>query len=93
MGYAKDAAQVIDFELTGKKRFSSLFEKFPYSNEPPEEIPATESIAPRHLSIRERKGNFSEVNRGYLGEQAKLEASRCLRCDIRYEEHKEAANG
>ncbi|MDC7245753.1 MAG: FAD-dependent oxidoreductase [Sphaerochaetaceae bacterium] len=93
MGYAKDAAQVIDFELTGKKRFSSLFEKFSYSNEPPEEIPATESIAPRHLSIRERKGNFSEVNRGYLGEQAKLEASRCLRCDIRYEEHKEAANG
>lgn len=93
MGYAKDASQVIDFDLTGKRRFSSLFASFSYSNEPPLETPAGRSIAPRHLKITERKGNFAEVNRGYLGEQARLEASRCLRCDIRYTETKEVAHG
>ena len=93
MGYAKDAAQVIDYEITGKRRFSSLFETFNYSNEPPEEIPAGNSIAPRHLKVGERKGNFAEVNRGYLGEMARLEASRCLRCDIRYAQSKEVTNG
>ncbi|NCB02375.1 MAG: proton-conducting membrane transporter, partial [Spirochaetia bacterium] len=93
MGYAKDAAQVIDFELTGKKRFSALFEKFSYSNEAPEEIPAGKSVAPRHLKVSERRGNFAEINRGYLGEQARLEASRCLRCDIRTIESKGAIHG
>jgi NADH-quinone oxidoreductase subunit F len=93
MGYAKDSAQVIDFELTGKRRFPTLFEKFSYSNEPPEEIPAGNSVAPRHLRVIDRKGNFAEVNRGYLGEQARLEASRCLRCDIRFSESKEVSNG
>ena len=92
MGYAKDAAGVIDYDLTGKRRFSSLFETFSYSNEPPEEVQACKSIAPRHLKVLERKGNFSEVNRGYLGEQARLEASRCLRCDIRYTEFKGVSN-
>jgi NADH-quinone oxidoreductase subunit F len=93
MGLAKDAAQVIDFNLTGKKRFASLFKSFSYSNEISEAIPAGQSIAPRYLKIAERRGNFAEVNRGYLGEQARLEASRCLRCDIRNTESKEAANG
>ncbi|WP_320127872.1 FAD-dependent oxidoreductase [uncultured Sphaerochaeta sp.] len=93
MGYAKDAAQVIDQELTGKKRFASLFETFTYSNEPPVEVPAGKGIPPRHLKVAERQGNFAEVNRGYMGEQARQEASRCLRCDICYAESKEVSNG
>ncbi len=93
MGLAKDAAQVIDFNLTGKKRFASLFKRFSYSNEIPDPLSAGQSVAPRHLKINERRGNFAEINQGYLGEQARLEASRCLRCDIRNSESKEAANG
>ncbi len=93
MGYAKDAASVIDYDLTGKKRFDTLFEEFSYANEVPTEIEAIKPVAPRHLKISERRGNFSEVNRGYLGEQARQEASRCLRCDIRNFESKEVAHG
>jgi NADH-quinone oxidoreductase subunit F len=92
MGYAKDAASVIDYDLTGKKRFDTLFEAFSYTNEVPAEIEAIKPVAPRHLKISERKGNFAEVNRGYLGEQARQEASRCLRCDIRNIESKEVAH-
>ena len=93
MGYAKDAAQVIDFNLTGKRRFSLLFARFNYNNEIPTEVEKVKPISPRHLKVSERNGNFSEVNRGYLGEQARQEASRCLRCDIRNIEGKEVANG
>ncbi len=93
MGYAKDAASVIDYDLTGKSRFATLFEEFSYSNEVPTDIEAIHPVAPRHLKISERRGNFSEVNRGYLGEQARQEASRCLRCDIRNTESKEVAHG
>jgi len=93
MGYAKDAASVIDYDLTGKQRFTTLFEEFSYGNEVPTETEAIKPIAPRHLKLSERKGNFSEVNRGYLGEQARQEASRCLRCDIRNTESKEVSHG
>ena len=93
MGYAKDAASVIDYDLTGKRRFATLFAEFSYSNEIPTEREAFHPIAPRHLKISERRGNFSEVNRGYLGEQARLEASRCLRCDIRNTGSKEVTHG
>ena len=93
MGYAKDAASVIDYDLTGTRRFASLFEKFSYDNEIPTEIDTIQPVAPRHLKITERKGNFAEVNRGYLGEQARQEASRCMRCDIRNNESGEVAHG
>lgn len=86
MGYAKDAASVIDYDLTGMNRFDTLFEEFSYSNEVPTEVEAIQPVAPRHLKVSERKGNFAEINRGYLGEQARQEASRCMRCDIRYTE-------
>jgi len=83
MGFAKDAAEVIDYELTGEKRFNRLFRAFPYSHEPPGEIILGRHIAARHLEVDTRKGNFGEVNQGYMGDQARMEATRCLRCDIR----------
>jgi len=83
MGLAREAASFIDFELMGVKRFDQLFKTFDYSHEPPTEIVMTKQIEPRHLSVASRRGNFQEINRGYMGDQARLEATRCLRCDIR----------
>jgi len=31
----------------------------------------------------DRRGNFVEISLGYTGEQARIEAERCLRCDVR----------
>jgi NADH-quinone oxidoreductase subunit F len=83
MGYAKKAAESIDFLLSGKHRFSQLEKSFSYSNEVPLAAEDVKPVAPNHLTLRERRGNFAEVNKGYMGEQARLEASRCLRCDIK----------
>ncbi|MDX9799813.1 MAG: FAD-dependent oxidoreductase, partial [Spirochaetia bacterium] len=86
MGLAKTASAIIDFDLTGKNRFSSLFRTFQYSNEIPQEIISAEGIESRHLNVKERKGNFQEINLGYMGDQARREAMRCLRCDIKLSE-------
>ncbi|AEV28062.1 NADH:ubiquinone oxidoreductase, NADH-binding (51 kD) subunit [Sphaerochaeta pleomorpha str. Grapes] len=85
MGYAKKAAMAIDFALTSKHRFSSLDQDFAINDVIPEHAESVKPVVPRHLTVRERKGNFEEINKGYMGEQAHLEASRCLRCDIRQE--------
>ena len=51
------------------------------------EIPAVTASAkagkPASLSAHERVRSFVEISRGYDGEQARLEADRCLRCDVR----------
>ncbi len=83
MGLAKTASSIIDFDLTGKHRFDSLFRTFEYGNEIPEEIISAEGIESRHLNVKDRKGNFQEINLGYMGDQARREAMRCLRCDIK----------
>jgi NADH-quinone oxidoreductase subunit F len=83
MGNAKKAAESIDFLLTGNHRISQLDKSFSYSNEVPLAAEDIKPVAPNHLNLRERRGNFAEVNKGYMGEQARLEASRCLRCDIK----------
>lgn len=83
MGLARNAAEAMDLELTGEKRFGKLFKEFEYSNEPPEEIVYGKGTPERHLGVDARRGNFQEVNRGYMGDQARTEAMRCLRCDIK----------
>ena len=37
------------------------------------------------------RGNFVEISQGFTGEQARYEAERCLRCDVR--EHARAPMG
>jgi hypothetical protein len=37
----------------------------------------------KQLSPEERRGNFVEISLGFSGEQARIEAERCLRCDVR----------
>jgi NADH-quinone oxidoreductase subunit F len=35
-----------------------------------------------HLPLPERKGSFKEIELSFSEEKAKLEAKRCLRCDL-----------
>jgi len=83
MGLAKEAAAKIDLDLMGVARFSKLFKEFAYGNDVPTEVVMTKKTPSRHLDVEARRGNFQEVNRGYMGDQARIEATRCLRCDIR----------
>ena len=83
MGMAKKAAESIDWELMKEKRFHLLFRHFEYNNR----VPINPKISPKNksgkLSVKERIGNFQEVEVGYTGEQARNEVNRCLRCDVK----------
>lgn len=83
MGMAKKAAEAIDFELTKEKRFHLLFREFKYQNN----VPLHPKYSPKNVSekvpVKERIGNFREVEVGFTGEQARNEVNRCLRCDVR----------
>lgn len=83
MGMAKKAAESIDLALMKEKRFHLLFRDFKYKNL----IPMNPKVSPKNrsgkLSVKERIGNFQEVEVGYTGEQARNEVNRCLRCDVK----------
>jgi NADH-quinone oxidoreductase subunit F len=83
MGQAKTAAKAIDAMLMGRDVFASLYRDFHYSTELPAEPTKLGRRAAKQIPPAERKGNFQEITLGYSGEEARAEASRCLRCDIR----------
>jgi NADH-quinone oxidoreductase subunit F len=96
MGQAKAAAAAIDAALMGDSdaaairngrgvsaRFEGLFRKFEYGMEIPL-VPAKARMnVARRLAPEDRRGNFVEISQGYSGDQARIEAERCLRCDVR----------
>jgi NADH-quinone oxidoreductase subunit F len=87
MGLGKKAARNIDQRLMGAARFDRIKPKFEYSQTPP----AQSGECPRHelaeLPARERVMNFNEAMLSLTTEQALDEARRCLRCDIRENQH------
>ena len=83
MGIAKRTAAAIDVALTGLKRFDSLFRSFEYSMKVPLEPASEKAGKPVKLAPADRSGSFAEISLGYTGEQARIEAERCLRCDVR----------
>jgi len=87
MGLGKKAARNIDRRLMGAARFDRIMPKFEYSKLPP----AQSSDCHRHelteLPARERVLNFDEAMQGLTAQQALDEAGRCLRCDIRENQH------
>ena len=91
MGQAKTVAAVIDASLMGDslsteeatKRFESLFRSFEYAMAVPLEPSQSRMNRARKLEPAERRGNFVEISQGFTGEQARIEAERCLRCDVR----------
>lgn len=83
MGMARRAAESIDEKLTGEKRFHLLFREFDYRNVVPANPVKSPKTVSYKLAVRERVGNFHEVDCGYTGVQARSEVNRCLRCDVR----------
>jgi NADPH-dependent glutamate synthase beta subunit-like oxidoreductase len=47
-----------------------------------EDIVETPRFAKEHLKIKDLVGDFEEVDKGFSKKNAKLEANRCLRCDL-----------
>ena len=64
-------------------RFEGLFRRFEYAMEIPLSPAKAKMTKARQLPLAERHGNFVEISQGYTGEQARFEAERCLRCDVR----------
>lgn len=83
MGMAKRAAEQIDKDLMNESRFHLLFREFEYKNLVPANPEVSQKNVPGKLQVKERVGNFHEVEMGYTGEQARNEVCRCLRCDVR----------
>jgi len=82
MGWGKDAARNIDRLLMGESRYDSLMPQFTYDQAPPRP-----SACRRHnahfLPAAQRAMSFEEAVEALRPDEAREEASRCLRCDIR----------
>jgi NADH-quinone oxidoreductase subunit F len=92
MGQAKTASAAIDAVLMGaatlgdptrSARFEGLFRRFDYAMEIPLSPAKAKMNRAQRLAPAERRSNFVEISQGYTGEQARFEAERCLRCDVR----------
>ena len=76
-------AESLDESLTGEKRFQKLFRSFDYKMEVPFKLTKARMTRAQFIPVDARKSNFMEISLGYTGEQARIEAERCLRCDVR----------
>ncbi|HOX91297.1 MAG TPA: NADH-ubiquinone oxidoreductase-F iron-sulfur binding region domain-containing protein [Spirochaetales bacterium] len=83
MGLGKRTARAIDRELMNRDAFSSLYRDFKYPMFVPLEPNKQHMGVSSQVPPKQRKGNFMEISLGYSGEQALIEAGRCLRCDVR----------
>ncbi len=83
MSQAKKAAFAIDAALSGKDRRSGIFRKPDYENRVPEKPRGGGPVKVRKLSTQARVKGFEEVSKGLGPDQARREARRCLRCDVR----------
>ena len=83
MGQARIVAESLDESLTGEKRFQKLFRSFDYKMEVPVKLTKAKMTRAQFIPVDARKSNFMEISLGYTGEQARIEAERCLRCDVR----------
>ncbi|MBU0956522.1 MAG: FAD-dependent oxidoreductase [Spirochaetes bacterium] len=83
MGLAKQCARAIDSELMNRDAFATLFREFAYDMTIPEEPKTARQCRSRQVPPGQRQANFQEIALGYSGDQARQEAARCLRCDIR----------
>ncbi len=83
MGQARTVSEVLDEALMGEKRFEKLFRSFEYKMEVPVKLTKAKMTKAIFIPVDARKSNFMEISLGYTGEQARIEAERCLRCDVR----------
>ena len=82
MSYGKEVARSIDQHLTGDHRFQAMFPVFQYSQALPEPSPCARHHA-HFLPPAKRAKTFAEAVTALRADEAREEACRCLRCDIR----------
>jgi NADH-quinone oxidoreductase subunit F len=87
MGTGKKAARNIDRRLMGVARFDRIMPTFEYGQAPPEEPSPCARHELAEKPARERVLNFNEAMIGLAADQAFEEAGRCLRCDIKENQH------
>jgi NADH-quinone oxidoreductase subunit F len=87
MGYAKTAARHIDERLMGGQRFPLIMPEFEYENTLPAHVSESRRHNPVERPAAERAKTFGEAVIALTAVEATEEAFRCLRCDIRNEEH------
>ena len=83
MGQGKRFAMTIDKKLTGKDRFSELMKKTRYNNDVSVEPQGGNRNPMPMVSPETRRYNFDEVTLCYPLDVAKVEVTRCLRCDVK----------
>jgi NADH-quinone oxidoreductase subunit F len=66
-----------------KDRTDSLFKKYIYKNTIPIEPEGGKRQYIEKLSSEKWENNFKEVSLGLSEKKAKIEAIRCLRCDVK----------
>jgi NADH-quinone oxidoreductase subunit F len=83
MGYGKKAARNIDQRLMGPGRWERIAPPFEYGQAAPEQTEASPRNQGREVPPQDRVENFAEMVLALSEEEARDEAARCLRCDIR----------
>jgi len=83
MGHGKTFAKIIDAHLMGVNRFYELRKSFSYSMDVSVEPAGGARNSTSNITFKEYKGNFKDVTKSFSSKQAKLEAIRCLRCDVK----------
>ena len=83
MGYGKKAARNMDERLMGTHRWTELFPEFEYDQTPPDQPFESRRHGGHHVPAALRVRSFNEVVTDLTAEEARDEACRCLRCDIK----------
>ena len=82
MSYGKEVARSIDHNLTNDHRFQAMFPIFRYDQTPAEPSPCARHHA-HFLPPAKRAKSFTEAVTALRADEAREEACRCLRCDIK----------
>ena len=82
MGYGKQAARNVDLQLMESDRWSQIFPRPEYDQNPPDEPNQSHRHNGHELAATTRSRCNAEVVTGLSREEALDEACRCLRCDV-----------
>jgi NADH-quinone oxidoreductase subunit F len=83
MGFGKKAARNIDERLMGVRRWGQISPQLEYDSKPPEHPSESGRHHVEEVPAAERVETFHEAVVGLDAEDARDEACRCLRCDVK----------
>jgi len=83
MGLGKKAASIIDRQLVGVDRFRQLWPRLEYDNTVPQSTVDGARSVGKLVPSEVRKSSWGEVSHTLSAWEARSEAMRCLRCDIK----------